>query len=171
LRQADFNLANAEKALDAALRKVAAIREKFNAAKNELSAAQWDWELVLNKLYVAQSRKETADRATAIALAEGSFSDHNVNNGVSSIGGSINLANGGNVSFGGCDARSYPVISGNSQVVSVSSNGYRLSSGHNVIYGSCSNAAKCSVGDFVNYNGYIVNGVVNALRIERVLLS
>jgi chromosome segregation ATPase len=171
LKQADFNLANAEKVLDAALRKVAAIREKFNAAKNELSAAQWDWELVLNKLYVAQSRKETADRATAIALAEGSLSDHNVNNGVSSIGGSINLANGGNVSFGGCDARSYPVISGNSQVVSVSSNGYRLASGHNVIYGSCSNAAKCSVGDFVNYNGYIVNGVVNAMRIERVLLS
>jgi hypothetical protein len=81
------------------------------------------------------------------------------------------LANLENVSFGGCDARNYPVISGNSKVVSVSSNGYSLASGHQVIYGSCSNAVKCSVGDFVNYNGYIVNGMVNALRIERVLLS
>lgn len=43
LQKADFNLANAEKALDAALKKVAGIREKFNAAKNELSSAQWDW--------------------------------------------------------------------------------------------------------------------------------
>lgn len=171
MKQADFNLAQAEKALDAALRKVAAIRENFNVAKDDLSAAQWEWETVLNKLYVAQARKESADRATAIALAEGSLSDHNVNNGVNSIGGSINLANGGNVSFEGCDARNYPVISGNSQVVSVSTSGYTLASGHRVIYGSCSNAAQCSVGDFVNYNGYIVNGVVNALRIERVLLS
>lgn len=173
LKQADFNLENAEKALDAALKKVAAIREKFNIAKDELSAAQWDWETALNKLYVSQARKETADRASAIALAEGSLSDHNVNNGVSSIGGSIDLANGGNVavSFGGCDAKAYPVISGTSKVVSVSTTGYSLASGHSVVYGSCSNAAKCSVGDFVNYNGYIVNGVVNALRIERVLLS
>ena len=136
-----------------------------------MSAAQWDWELVLNKLYVAQSRKETADRASAIALAEGSFSDHNVNNGVTTLGGSINLANKESVSFGGCDAKNYPVISGNSKVVSISNNGYSLASGHQVIYGPCSNAAKCSVGDFVNYNGYIVNGVVNALRIQRVLSS
>jgi hypothetical protein len=57
LKQADFNLKNAEQALDAALRKVAGIREKFNIAKNELSASQWDWEIKLNKLYVAQSRK------------------------------------------------------------------------------------------------------------------
>ena len=171
LKQADFALVNAEKALDAALRKVAAIREKFNVAKDELSAAQWDWETVLNKLYVAQARKETADRASAIALAEGSSSDHNVNNGVSSVVGSINLANGGNVAFGGCDNKNYPVISGNSKVVSASSSGYTLASGHSVIFGSCSSVAKCSVGDYASYNGYIVNGVVNALRIERVLLS
>jgi hypothetical protein len=33
LQKADFNLANTEKALDAALKKVAAIREKYNIAK------------------------------------------------------------------------------------------------------------------------------------------
>ncbi len=68
-------------------------------------------------------------------------------------------------SFGGCDARAYPVISGSSQVVSVSSGGYSLASGHEIIYGSCSSVGKCAVGDFVSYNGYLVNGVVNALRI------
>jgi hypothetical protein len=46
-------------------------------AKTELGQAQWTYETALNKLYVAQARKETADRATTIALAEGSRSDHN----------------------------------------------------------------------------------------------
>ena len=170
LKKADFNLQNAEKALDASLRKVAGIREKFNVAKTELASAQWDWELTVNKLYVAQSRKEAADRASSIALAEGSKSDHNVNNGVASVGGSTSLSNA--ASFGGCDVKSYPSISGNSKVVSVGANGYELASGHSVVYGSCSQATgKVSVGDFVRYNGYINNGVVNALRIERVLLS
>ena len=43
LKKADFALSEAEKALNAALKKVAFIREKFNIAKDELSAAQWDW--------------------------------------------------------------------------------------------------------------------------------
>ena len=126
--------------------------------------------MAVNKLYLAQSRKETADRASAIALAEGSLSDHNVNNGVNSIGGKTSLQGG--ASFGGCDAKNYPSISGTSKVVSVDSNGYSLASGHSVVYGQCSSAsAGVIVGDFVRYNGYIINGVVNALRIERVLLS
>lgn len=123
--------------------------------------------MALNKLYLAQSRKETADRASSIALAEGSLSDHNVNNGASTIGGTTKAT-----SFGGCDSKSYPSISGTSKVVSVGANGYSLASGHSVVYGSCSQAsAKVSVGDYVNYNGYINNGVINALRIERILLS
>ncbi len=174
LKQADFALAQAEKTLDASLKKLAVIREKYNIAKEELSSAQWNWETAVNKLYVAQSRKETADRASAIALAEGSLSDHNENNGVSTIGGSISLSgssSSSSISFGGCDSRTYPVISGSSKIVTVSNSGYTLASGHSVVYGSCSSAAKCAVGDLVKYNGYIVNGVVNALRIERVLLS
>lgn len=126
--------------------------------------------MAVNKLYLAQSRKETADRASAIALAEGSLSDHNVNNGINTIGGSSSSVSS-TVSFGGCDAKAYPVISGSSRVVSVSNTGYTLASGHSVVYGSCSSVTNCAVGDFVRYNGYIVNGVVNALRIERVLLS
>lgn len=73
--------------------------------------------------------------------------------------------------FGGCDAKNYPIASGTSQVVSVNPSGYRLASGHQVVYGPCSQTTACKAGDFVNYNGYFVNGVVNALRIERVLLG
>jgi len=75
------------------------------------------------------------------------------------------------VSFGGCDTKAYPVISGSAKVVSVSATGYTLASGQSVIYGSCSTTTACAVGDYVKYNGYLVNGVVNALRIDRVLLS
>lgn len=166
LAKADFDLEAAEKALDEALVRVAEVRAKAIAAQKALAAAQWEWEQAVNNLYVAQARKETADRASAIALAEGSRSDHNnVAGGVSTIGSS------GSASFSGCQSRNYPAISGTSQVVEVHTNGYRLASGHNVVYGGCSQTSSCAVGDFAAYNGYIVNGVVNALRIERVLLS
>ncbi len=99
-------------------------------------------------------------------MAEGSFSDHNVNNGVSQIAGKSTISTGSTVSFGGCDVKAYPSISGTSKVVSVGGNGYELASGHNILYGSCSQASgKVAVGDFVRYNGYINNGVINALRI------
>lgn len=105
-------------------------------------------------------------------MAEGSLSDHNGNNGVSVIGSNVNIASGATtVNFGGCDSRNYPVVTGTAKISSVSSSGYTLASGHSVVYGSCSSVTNCAVGDIVNYNGYLVNGVVNALRIERVLLS
>jgi hypothetical protein len=129
--------------------------------------------LALNKLYIAQSRKETADRASSIALAEGSKSDHNTNYGVFSVGGSTSLTNLAAIaSFGGCDVKAYPSISGSSKVVSVDAKGYKLASGHDVVFGSCSQASgKVAVGDFIKYNGYINNGVINALRIERLVFS
>lgn len=54
---------------------------------------------------------------------------------------------------------------------SVSANGYTLASGHQVVYGGCSKVDQVKVGDWVQYNGFIVNSVVNVARIERVLLS
>lgn len=164
LNRADYNLELAEKALEAALFKVASIRAKLEAAKSALGDSKWEWEIVINKLYVAQARKEAADRASAIALAEGSLSDHNVNNGYNGIGSK-------GTTFNGCGINTYPLISGTSQVVSTNAEGYRLASGHNIIYGSCSEVTQCAAGDIISYNGYIVNGVVNAIRINKVLLS
>ena len=77
LNKADFTLKSAEANLNKILDKLAAIRALYVTAKTELGQAQWNFEIALNKLYIAQARKETADRASAIALAEGSSSDHN----------------------------------------------------------------------------------------------
>lgn len=41
LKKADFDLQNAENLLDAALKKVAQIREKYTLALNEYSLAKW----------------------------------------------------------------------------------------------------------------------------------
>jgi hypothetical protein len=185
LKEADFNLEKANKDLVSALLTVSTVRDKVNKAADEANAAQWEFELALNKLYVAQARKEAADRASAIALADGSFSDHNGKAPIKTIGNTGAVQIGGSSgpsassessfyssgSFSGCDAKAYPLISGTSQVQSLTPNGYQLSSGHQVVYGGCSQTSACKVGDFVNYNGYFVDGVVNALRIQRVLLS
>lgn len=45
--------------------------------KKEWEVMKGEYEGKLGKLYMAQMRKEAADRATAIALAEVSLSDHN----------------------------------------------------------------------------------------------
>ncbi len=69
LNTADFTLKNAEAKLAKVLDKLAAIRSLYVTAKTEYGQAQWTYETALNKLYVAQARKETADRASAIAIA------------------------------------------------------------------------------------------------------
>ena len=86
LDKADFALKNAEANLNKVFDKLATIRASYVTAKTEFGQAQWNYEIALNKLYVAQARKETADRATAIALAEGSLSDHNTEAASTSVG-------------------------------------------------------------------------------------
>lgn len=65
------------------------------------------------------------------------------------------------MSFKGCESSklTYPSTTGTSQITQIYSNGYSLSSGHNIVYGSCSNIASSNlaVGDFISYNGYMVN--------------
>ena len=73
--------------------------------------------------------------------------------------------------FVGCDAQVYPPISGTVKVTQKLINGYVISTGHKVVYGPCTKHTACNVGDTIAYNGFLVNGIVNAQRIERVLLS
>lgn len=54
---------------------------------------------------MSQARKETADRASAIALADGSISDHNTVRGSSSIVAS-------ETKFIGCAYSNYPQVTG-----------------------------------------------------------
>ena len=169
LNKADFALKNAEANLNRVLDKLAAIRALYVTAKTEFGQAQWNYETALNKLYIAQARKETADRATAIALAEGSLSDHNTGSRSTSVGQQTSPVTVG--AFVGCDAQVYPPISGTVKVTQKLANGYVISTGHQVVYGACTKHTACNVGDTIAYNGFLVNGIVNAQRIERVLLS
>jgi len=169
LNKADFVLKTAEANLNKVLDKLAAIRALYVTAKTEYGQAQWNYETALNKLYVAQARKETADRASAIALAEGSSSDHNTGFSNTTVGQTSSPVTVG--TFVGCDAQVYPPISGKVTVTKKLSNGYIVSSGHQVLYGPCTKHTSCNVGDILSYNGFLVNGIVNAQRIERVLLS
>ena len=162
---AEFALKEAEQRLAKVLDRLAYIRSLYTNAKIALGEAQWAYEQAINKLYVAQSRKESADRATAIALGEGSYSDHN------SASSSSKVVGGSGASFIGCSANNYPSIQGTVQITEKHATGYRVSTGHEMLYGSCTQKTDCQVGDLVEYNGFIVNGVINAQRIERVLLS
>lgn len=168
LNKADFNLNIAEANLNKVLDKLAAIRALYVTAKTEYGTAQWNYETALNKLYVAQARKETADRASAIALAEGSLSDHNTGYSNSSIGQTSSTVT---AAFAGCDAQVYPPISGRVKVTQKLANGYVVATGQQVLFGACTKHTACNVGDTLSYNGFLVNGIVNAQRIERVLLS
>ena len=169
LNKADFTLKSAEANLNKILDKLAAIRALYVTAKTELGQAQWNFEIALNKLYIAQARKETADRASAIALAEGSSSDHNTGYSNTTFGQTSSPITVG--VFGGCNAQVYPPISGTVKVTQKIANGYVISTGHQVLYGPCTKHTACNVGDTLSYNGFLVNGIVNAQRIERVLLS
>ena len=169
LNKADFVLKNAEANLNRVLDKLAAIRSLYVTAKTELGQAQWNFETALNKLYISQARKETADRASAIALAEGSNSDHNSGYQTTSVGQQTSPVTVG--AFIGCDAQVYPPISGTVKITQKLVGGYVISTGHQVVYGACTKQTACNVGDTVAYSGFLVNGVVNAQRIERVLLS
>ena len=55
-------------------------RSEYNKTKRDFDLHNLDFELNLNKLYLVQARKRSADRANAFALAEGSLSDHNTEN-------------------------------------------------------------------------------------------
>jgi hypothetical protein len=86
LDKADFALKNAEANLNKVLDKLATIRALYVTTNTKFGQAQWNYEIALNKLYVAQARKETAGRGTAIALAEGSLSDYNAGVASTSVG-------------------------------------------------------------------------------------
>ena len=57
LNVADFALKAAEANLNKVLDKLATIRSLYVNAKTEYGQAQWNFEVALNKLYVAQARK------------------------------------------------------------------------------------------------------------------
>lgn len=160
--QTGFNVADAE--YKAAIHNVkdsnaeaVHLSDQTLAAKSDLGVAQFNLQQALNQLYVAQAAKEAADKATAIAQAQG----------VTSL--SIQTTGSSTFIFAGCTAGAYPTVSGTARVVSKASMGsYMISSGHTLVSGDCTVKAPFSVGDTITYSGYFVDGVVNGQTISKI---
>ena len=69
------------------LANLADARYALEQTKNDLGSAEWDLEKALALLYQAQARKEAADRASALALAEGATNLDGSTNVFNSLGG------------------------------------------------------------------------------------
>lgn len=114
-------------------------------AKNDLGAAEWDLEKALATLYQAQARKEAADRASALALAEGATNIDGTRTSFRSLGGwEKDTSNTGNYiietakDFGSCNsASSYPRFAGSAKIVEIASGIATLSTGQQITFGDC----------------------------------
>jgi hypothetical protein len=137
-------------------------------AKNDLGAAEWDLEKALATLYQAQARKEAADRASALALAEGATNIDGTRTSFRSLGGwEKDTSNTGNYiietakDFGSCNsASSYPRFAGSAKIVEIASGVATLSTGQQITFGDCtSGLTNIRPGAEI-----VVDGVVNVDR-------
>lgn len=149
LNIADAALAVAQKALDDANNAVRDIRNQFTDAKVSLGTAKFNLNQALNNLYVAQAAKEAADKATAIAYAQG-------------VASTDILKDKSTYIFSGCLNQVYPAISGTVSVISLISSGCLLSSGHILTWGDCTTKDNVNIGDIIYYEGSIVGGSISA---------
>lgn len=138
-------------ALNNANNLVSNIKGKLNDAQTQLGVSKFNLQQALNNLLVAQAAKAEADKATAVVLAQSSTLPS---------GNSTYL-------FAGCVQQAYPTICGTAQVTKANSFGYSLSTGENLLFGSCTTKSEAfKVGDYINYNGYIQGGFVQATSIS-----
>jgi hypothetical protein len=105
----------------------------------------------MNQLYVAQAAKEQSDKALLLASAQSS----QLPSGTSTY------------IFSGCDIGNYPPIFGTASITQSSSSGYQLSSGFALLYGNCTQARSLSIGDTVNFQGYLRNGSIHGVKIDK----
>jgi hypothetical protein len=107
-------------------------------------------------LFVAQAAKEAADKAVALAYAQG-------------VAALDELEGESTYVFNGCVEQVYPEIVGTVAVNTLISSGARLNSGQVLTWGACTNKTDIvQEGDVVTFEGYIINGVVHARSVEKV---
>lgn len=146
---------NAFSALDNANALVSNLRGQLEEAAAQLGVAKFNLVQANNNLFVAQSRKEQADKATAMVRTQSST-----------------LPDPKSTStyiFGGCDQLGYPTITGADIVGNSNSLGFRLRSGYTLLYGDCTSKSVVTVkeGELINYVGYLKDGYVHATQFER----
>jgi hypothetical protein len=168
LESATKALASAEAKRQQCLANLAEARLGLEQAKNDLGAAEWDLEKALATLYQAQARKEAADRASALALAEGATNIDGTRTSFRSLGGwEKDTSNTGNYiietakDFGSCNsASSYPRFAGSAKIVEIASGVATLSTGQQITFGDCtSGLTNIRPGAEI-----VVDGVVNVDR-------
>jgi len=154
LNIADAALAAAQHTLEEANHAVGDLRGQFNTAKTALGAAKFNLTQALNNLYVAQAAKEAADKATAIAYAQGASSLDILKDKSTYI-------------FNGCLSQVYPAISGTVSVVNLIQGGAQLSSGHVLTWGDCTTKDNINIGDVIYYEGSIIGNSISAISIVK----
>jgi hypothetical protein len=154
LNIADAALTAAQHNLEDANKAVVSVRAEANTAKAALGVAKFDLTQALNNLYVAQAAKEAADKATAIALAQG-VSSLDILKGTSTY------------IFNGCLNEVYPAISGTVSVISLIPSGCLLSSGHVLTWGDCTTKDTVNIGDVIYYEGSFVGNSISASKITK----
>ena len=170
LEAATKALASAEAKRQQCLANLAEARYALEQAKNDLGAAEWDLEKALATLYQAQARKEAADRASALALAEGSTNLDGTRTVFKSLGGwEKDTSYTGNFivqtakDFGSCNGgSSFPKFAGSAKIVDIQVGIATLSTGQKITFGDC------TTGLSVLRPGaeIIVDGVVNVDKKE-----
>jgi len=154
LNIADAALTAAQKTLADANHLVNEIRGDFNNAKIALGTAKFSLTQALNNLFVAQAAKEAADKATAIAFAQGTSSLDILKDKSTYV-------------FNGCLNQVYPTISGTVSVINLIQGGAQLSSGHVLTWGDCTTKDNINIGDVIYYEGSIVGTSISARSIVR----
>jgi chromosome segregation ATPase len=127
---------------------VSQIQESLNDAADQLGVSKFNLQQANNNLFVAQARKEQADKATEIVRVQSSAlpADDSTSTYI----------------FAGCEQQAYPSIGGSAQINDSNKYGYQLSSGHTLVFGGCTKADNSvRKGDLITYYGYIKNGYVH----------
>lgn len=154
--QADLTIAqnvyiNDQSALNNANNLVSNVQGKLNDAQTQLGISKFNLQQAQNSLLVAQAAKAEADKATALVSTQSSTLP---------TGNSTYI-------FAGCVQQANPTVCGTAQVTKANSFGYSLSTGENLLFGSCTaKSGEFKVGDYIEYNGYIHGGYVQATSIS-----
>ena len=138
-------------ALDNANRLVSKIRAELAVADNKLGVAKFNLLQALNNLYVAQARKEQADKSTNIVRMQTATLPEEESTHI----------------FAGCVQNAYPTISGSAIVSRANGSGYALNSGNVLVFGDCTHKELVVVGDLIDYEGYIKDGYVHAVSYKK----
>ena len=138
-------------ALDNANILVSKTRAELAVADNKLGVAKFNLLQALNNLYVAQARKEQADKSTNIVRMQTATLPEEESTHI----------------FAGCVQNAYPTISGSALVSETNGSGYALNSGNVLVFGDCTQKELVVVGDLIEYEGYIKDGYVHAVSYKK----